>query len=260
MERIINQYRDSAPFNFQQHATQSWQRLRHVFTSIMNMLMKNTLTCTIWKYQNATSSHIFNTVLKWNMEIVVDEESTSAPVSSQQYSTPFRPYLHLLPLSDMNGVSREHDIFTWYRSHSLMFSSPYDKQEISNNIMEKIINQSSNSAPLNFQQHTARSWQHVRHVFISIMKHTDEEHTDMYHIKFIKTPRHHTYTTLYWNEIWKSLLMKKVPQLQSAPSNVQHQFGLTYICCYEVIWMEYRGTMIYLYDTGLFIDAFFNLR
>ena len=144
-------------------------------------------------------------------------------------------------------------------SHSLMFSSPYDKQEISNKILEKNNNHSSDSAPLNFQQHTAQSWQHVRHVLISIMKHVDEEHTDMYHIKYIKTPRHHTYTTLYSNEIWKSLLMKKVPQLQSAPSNIWHHYDLIYICCYEVIRMEYRGTMIYLYDTGLFIDAFFTL-
>ena len=130
-----------------------------------------------------------------------------------------------------------------------MFPSPYDNQEIGNKSMERSINQSSDSAPFNFQQHTARSWQHVRHVFISIMKHVDEEHTDMYHIKYIKTPRHHTYSTIYWVGNWKSLLAKKVLQLQSSQSNIQHHFNLTYICCYEMIWMEYRGTMIYLHDT-----------
>ena len=64
-----------------------------------------------------------------------------------------------------------------------MVSSPYDKQEIINKILERIINQYRDSAPFNFQQHPAQRWQRVRHVFISIMKHADGEHTDMYHIK-----------------------------------------------------------------------------
>ena len=186
-------------------------------------------------YQNATSSHIYNTLLKWNMEIVVDEESTSAPVISQQRSISLEPYIHLLLWSDVGWVSRHNDIFTRYRSDSLMPSSPYDKPEISNKIIERILNQSSDSAPFNFQQHSAQSWQRVRHVFISIMKYLDEKNTDMYHMKYMKTPRRHTYATLYWNEIWKSLLMNKVPQLQSSPRNVQYHFNLTYICCYEVI-------------------------
>ena len=65
--------------------------------------------------------------------------------------------------------------------------------------MERILYQSSDSAPFIFHQHTAQSWQRVRDVFISIMKHVDEENTDMYHIKYIKPPRHHTYPALYWN-------------------------------------------------------------
>ena len=44
--------------------------------------------------------------------------------------------------------------------------------------------------------------------------------------------------------------MNKVPQLQSPPSNVQHHFHLSYICCYEVICVEYQSTIIYLNDTG----------
>ena len=111
--------------------------------------------------------------------------------------------------------------------------------------MERIINQSSDSALLNFQQNKAQGWQRVQHVFISIMKHADEEHTDIYHIKYIKTPRHHTYSTLNSDEKWKSMLMKKVPHLQSPPSNIQNQYNLTYICYYEVIWVKYRGTMPY---------------
>ena len=102
-------------------------------------------------YQNPTSPHIFHILLRWKLEIVVDEESTSAPVSSQQHSISVQPYLHLLLWNDMSGVSRQHDIFTWYRSDSLMFSSPYDKQEIGNEILEKVINQWCYSAPLNFQ-------------------------------------------------------------------------------------------------------------
>ena len=141
-----------------------------------------------------------------------------------------------------------------------MFPSPYDNQQISNKLMEKVINQYRDSAPFNFQQHPAQRWQLVRHVFISIMKHVDEEHTAMYHIKYIKTPRHHTYTTLYWNEIWKLLLMKKVPQPQSSPSNFQYHFDFTYISCYDLIRVEYQSTTIYIHMIQvLFIDIFLTI-
>ena len=194
------------------------------------------------------------------MEINVDEESTSAPVTSEQYSKSVQPYLHLLPWSYMTEVSRYNDILTWCRSYSLMFSSPYEKQEISNKIMGRILNQSSDSASFNFQQHTAEGWQRVQHIFISIMKHADGDHTDMYHIKYIKTSRHHTYTTLYGNEIWKSMLMKKVPQLHSPPSNIQHQFDFTYICCYN--WYEWniKAAWYILMIHVPFVDVFFTLR
>ena len=138
-------------------------------------------------YQNATSSHVSHTQLRWKMELVVDEESTSTQVTSQQYSKSVQPNLHLLLWNDMSEVSRYNDIFTWYRSYSLMFSSPYEYQEISNKTMGRILDQSSDSAPFNFHQHTAQRWKRVRHVFLSIMKHADGEHTDMYHMKYIKT-------------------------------------------------------------------------
>ena len=65
-----------------------------------------------------------------------------------------------------------------------------------------------------------------------------------YHI-YQNATSSHTYTPLYWNDIWKSLLMKKVPQFQSSPSHVQYHFNHTYICWYEAIWVVYQENNIF---------------
>ena len=206
-----------------------------------NILMKRTLTCTIWNiWKRLVITHMQHSIeMKYGNRCWWIKYLSSSHLQATFNITSTLPTFAAMKWYKWS--IKANNIFKWYMSYSLMFPSPYDNQEISNKILERIINQYRDSAPFNFQQHPAQSWQRVRHVFISIMKYFDEKNTDMYHMKYMKTPRHHTYTTLYWNEIWKSLLMNKVPQLQSSPSNVQHHFNLTYICCYEVIWMEYQG-------------------